>query len=64
MTEKKFNQKKYTQEWDKENMKLVGSRYKNEFVDEFRAALIKLDLKQSDVIRKAMQDVIDQANNK
>ena len=32
---KGFDQKKYTQEWDKKNMKLAGARYKAEFVDEF-----------------------------
>lgn len=56
-----FNQKEYTQQWDKKNMKLAGARYKKEFVDEFKEACLKLGLKQSDVFRKAMQEVIDKA---
>lgn len=58
---KPFNQAKYNNEWGKENLALVGSRYKKEFVEEFRAALKTLDLKQSDVIRKMMQETIDKA---
>lgn len=63
MEKQKFNQKAYTQEWDKKNMKLAGARFKKEFVDEFKEACSKLGIKQSDVFRKAMQDVIDQAKN-
>lgn len=59
----KFNQKAYTQEWDKKNMKLAGARFKKEFVDEFKEACSKLGIKQSDVFRKAMQNIIDQAKN-
>ncbi|MBS5114161.1 MAG: hypothetical protein KHY88_00415 [Erysipelotrichaceae bacterium] len=61
MKQEKFDQKKYTQEWDKKNMKLAGARYKTEFVDEFKEACAKLGIKQSDVFRKAMQEVIDKA---
>lgn len=60
---KEFNQKEYTQEWDKKNMKLAGSRYKKEFVDEFKEACLKLNIKQSDVFREAMKKVIDEAKN-
>ncbi len=56
----KFDQNAYMNEWKKTNMKSVSFRYKSEFVQEFRVACEKLGLKQSDVIRKAMQDVIDQ----
>lgn len=50
-------------EWQKENMKQVKASYKTEFVDEFKEACKKLGIKQSDVIRKAMQDTIEKANN-
>ena len=59
-----FDQVKYMQEWAKENMATVNCRYKKEFVQEFKQACAALGIKQSDVIRKAMQEVIDQAKNK
>lgn len=58
---KEFDQKKYTQEWDKKNMKLAGARFKKEFVDEFKEACALLNIKQSDVFREAMQKIIDQS---
>ena len=58
---KEFDQKKYTQEWDKKNMKLAGARFKKEFVDEFKDACASLGIKQSDVFREAMQKIIDQS---
>lgn len=61
MKEKKFNQQEYIKEWKKENMKQVKATYKTEFVDQFKDACNKLGIKQSDVFRKAMQDVIDEA---
>lgn len=61
---KPFDQAKYNNEWGKENLALVGSRYKKEFVEEFRAALKTLDLKQSDVIRDMMSDIINKASKK
>ena len=61
MKEKGFDQKRYTQEWDKKNMKLAGARYKAEFVDEFKEACATLGIKQSDVFREAMQKIIDQS---
>ena len=63
MENKKFDQVKYMREWQKENMKQVKASYKTEFVDEFKEACKKLGIKQSDVIRKAMQDTIKKANN-
>lgn len=63
MKNKKFDQAKYMREWQKENMKQVKASYKTEFVDEFKEACKKLEIKQSDVIRKAMQDTIEKANN-
>ena len=56
-----FNQVEYTKQWDKANMKLVSAKYKKEFVEEFREACKKLDIKQSDVIRQAMIEVIEKA---
>jgi len=61
MEKEKFDQAKYIADWTKDNMKQVGSKYKTEFVDEYKAALVKLGLKNSDVIRQAMQDVIEKA---
>ena len=63
MKNKKFDQAKYMREWQKENMKQVKASYKTEFVDEFKEACKKLGIKQSDVIRKAMQHTIEKANN-
>lgn len=63
MKNKKFDQAKYMREWQKENMKQVKASYKTEFVDEFKEACKKLGIKQSDVIRKAMLDTIEKANN-
>lgn len=63
MKNKKFDQAKYMREWQKENMKQVKASYKTEFVDEFKEACKKLGIKQSDVFRKAMQDMIEKANN-
>ena len=48
----------------KKNMKSVSASYKTEFVEEFRSALKTLGLKQSDVIREMMQEIIEQANKK
>lgn len=57
-----FNQSKYNYEWQKEKMLSVSARYNKEFVNEFRKALETLNLKQSDVFREAMQEVIEKAN--
>ena len=59
-----FDQQKYQNNWNKKNMKLVGSSYKAEFVEEFRNALKTLGLKQSDVIRQMMLDTIEKAQKK
>ncbi len=60
MENKYAAQKKYA----KSNIKKLSCSFKKEFVDDFRDACLKLNIKQSDVIRKAMQDVIDQAKNR
>ncbi len=43
-------------------MTCLSVRYKKEFAQEFKDALKKLGIKQSDVFHNAMQAVIDQAN--
>lgn len=48
--------------WKKENMALVGASYKKEFVQEFKEACKKLDLRQSDLIRTMMEEIIEKAN--
>lgn len=58
---KEFDQNKYVNEWKKENMLSISVRYNKSFVMEFRDALKKLGLSQSDVIREAMQKVIDES---
>lgn len=57
----KFNQAKYVAQWKKEHMKMVGAMYTNEFANEFKLACKKLNLVQSQVFRKAMEDVIEEA---
>lgn len=56
-----FDQNAYIAEWGKENMAGISVRYKKEFVQQFKSACSTLGLKQSDVFRKAMQDVINRA---
>lgn len=62
MEDKKFDQDKYVADWKKKNMKMVGAQFNNEFVLEFKAACKKLGLVQSQVFRKAMEEVIELAN--
>ena len=57
-----FYQVKYQNQWIKENMKTVRGTYRNEFVDEFREACKKLGVSQSEVIRKAMEQTIKEAD--
>ena len=59
-----FNQKEYNAKWRAENMMRVSATYKNEFVLAFREACQKLGVAQADVIRNAMQEMIDKANRK
>lgn len=35
---REFNQRKYIDQWKKENMKQVAASYKKEFVEEFKKA--------------------------
>lgn len=57
MEDKYKAQKKYA----KSNIKKLSCSYQAEFVDSFREACNKLGIKQAEVIRKAMQQVIDEA---
>lgn len=59
-----FDQLAYIADWKRKNMKTINSSFKSDFVDEFRKACKSLNIKQSDVIRKAMQEIIDQSNTK
>ena len=59
-----FNQKEYNAKWRAEKMMRVSATYKNEFVLAFREACQKLGVTQADVIRNAMQEMIDKANKK
>ena len=52
-----FAQKKYA----KANIKKLSCSYPSEFVEEFRDACNKLGIKQSEVIRKTMEAVIENA---
>ena len=45
-------------------MMRVSATYKNEFVLAFREACHKLGVSQAEVIRNAMQEVIEKAENK
>lgn len=52
---------KLQKKWQKDNMKQIKATFKTEFVNDFKNALEILDLKQSDIIRQAMQEVIDKS---
>lgn len=55
------NQRKANDKYDKNNMSVVSGKFKKEFVNEFKEACSVLNIKQSDVFRKAMQETIDKA---
>ena len=57
MSDKYKAQAKY----QKEKTKLVTARFKNEFIEEYQEALKKLGIKNADVIRQAMIDIIEKA---
>ena len=56
-----FNQKNYIAEWKRKNMKYVSAAFKSEFVNEFREACQKLNIKQADLIREMMEKAIKKA---
>lgn len=60
---RKTNPKQYPQQaqWRKANMKMVGAVFKKEFVEDYREACKKLGIKQSDPIRNAMLETIEQS---
>ena len=57
---RKTNPKEYARmhAWQKKNMKAVAFKYKSDFVEAFRKACEQLNIKQSDVFRDAMKEVI------
>ena len=55
------SQRKANDKYDKNNMSVVSGKFKKEFVNEFKEACSVLNIKQSDVFRKAMQKTIDKA---
>lgn len=56
-----FNQAEYVAEWKRKNMKYVSAAFKSEFVNEFREACQKLNIKQADLIRDMMKKTIKKA---
>lgn len=58
MDDKYKAQKKYA----KSHIKKLGCSYPAEFVDAFKDACNTLGVKQSEVIREAMNKIIEQAN--
>ena len=58
MDDKYKAEKKYA----KSHIKKLGCSYPAEFVDAFRDACNTLGVKQSEVIREAMNKIIEQAN--
>ena len=48
-------------QWDKDNLTQVHVAYRKEFVAEFKEACKKLNISQSEVIRKAMEEVINKS---
>lgn len=59
-----FDQMKYMQQWQKENMASISLRYKKDFVYEFRNACQHLNISQSEVFRQTMNEVIQQYKQK
>lgn len=59
-----FDQNAYIASWQKENMASVSAKYKKEFVQDFKQACSILGLKQSEVFRNAMEEVIEKAKGK
>ena len=59
-----FDQQKYTNQWKKENMKVVSAAYSSSFVKEFNEACAILDVSKSSVIREAMKQTIEKAQKK
>lgn len=56
-----FDQTKYINQWQKENMKAIKASYSSSFVDSFKEACQILGISQSSVFRKAMEETIKNA---
>lgn len=52
------------QKYDKTNMLGMTTKYKKEFVNEYKEALKKLELKHSDLVRDLMKKTIKKAEKK
>lgn len=59
-----FDQNKYNSEWSKKNLTTISARYKPDFVKEFKQACKTLGVSQSEIIRTAMLETIEQAQKK
>ncbi|MFV0382314.1 MAG: hypothetical protein ACK5KR_08890 [Breznakia sp.] len=59
MSKKETPQSRY----QKAKMTIINAKYKTEFVLEFKEACAKLEIPQSHVIRKAMEETIEKAKN-
>lgn len=57
-----YDKERYTTEWTKDNMTSINGRYRTEFVNEFKRAAETLGVPQSQVFKRAMQEVIDEAH--
>lgn len=56
-----FDQIKYQNEWNKQNMTRISGTFKKDFAQEFKDACKKLGVSQSEVIRQAMTATIEKA---
>ena len=64
MEKQKYNKYDYNNTWGKENLGTVTAKFKKDFVTDFKEACAKMNIKQSDVIRKAMHQIIDESKSK
>lgn len=56
------NRYSYMYGWQKEKMSAITVRYKKEFVQEFKEACKSLNKSQSEIIKQAMIQTIEEAN--
>ena len=61
--EARFDRNKYNSAWSSKNLTTVSARYKPEFVNQFKQACKILGISQSEILRTAMQEAIDKAEN-
>ncbi len=62
--ENKSKQYKQQNEWINERYATVGTKMPKDFVQQFKDACKTLGISQSEVFRQAMQNIINEANNK